>query len=246
MDQTFPLSTNDFSLLSPRERSVVEGAVKGFTDEQIAQSLGISAATVNTYWGRIRAKLGSFSRTELATQYLRHDMAARYASLEAEVESLRAREDAIQASVARSEAALQRPGDERWRFLALSHVIVAAVVVEFSGAILYANPRARQLLRGTRQEIEGLPFWDVVTSEDGANCERHLREFFANKDDRRQAGGLDEPYYAHRRDDTLQRIILSAEWVESPDGILAVVLLREYDEEAARHFRALHAAASLR
>ncbi len=225
---------------------MVEAAVEGLTDEQIARSLGISAATVNTYWGRVRAKLGSFSRTEIATQYLRHELAARYASLEAENAALRAREHAIQERVAQSEAALRRSSDSRWRFLALSHLIVAAVVVAFSGSVLYANPRARQLLRGTREEIEGLPFWELVTSENGIDCKEHLQDFFKNKDDRREVAGIDETYYARRRDGVLQRIILSAEWFDSPDGVIAVVVLREYDPAAAVHFRALHDAASLR
>ncbi|MBA3727542.1 MAG: helix-turn-helix transcriptional regulator [Armatimonadetes bacterium] len=41
-------------------------SVHGFTDDSIANKLGIARATVSTYWGRIRAKVGHLSRPELA------------------------------------------------------------------------------------------------------------------------------------------------------------------------------------
>lgn len=58
------------SKLSPRELSVIELAVRGFTDEMIARELGIESGTVNSYWVRIRGKLGNFSRTELAARFV--------------------------------------------------------------------------------------------------------------------------------------------------------------------------------
>ena len=57
--------------LSERERQLLELAGTGHTDTLIAQTLGISEATVATYWGRVRIKFGSLSRTELVANYIR-------------------------------------------------------------------------------------------------------------------------------------------------------------------------------
>ncbi|MGI8922978.1 MAG: helix-turn-helix domain-containing protein [Fimbriimonadales bacterium] len=52
--------------LSGRERAILMLSVHGFTDDSIANKLGIARATVSTYWGRIRTKVGHLSRPELA------------------------------------------------------------------------------------------------------------------------------------------------------------------------------------
>ncbi|HRJ25895.1 MAG TPA: PAS domain-containing protein [Fimbriimonadaceae bacterium] len=57
--------------LSPREVFVIEQAALGLTDRGIANHLGIAVATVSTYWGRIRAKMGGGSRTELVARYVK-------------------------------------------------------------------------------------------------------------------------------------------------------------------------------
>lgn len=51
--------------LSRREGEVLRLASNGFTDQQIAQSLGIRVSTVTTYWVRIRGKVGQLSRSEI-------------------------------------------------------------------------------------------------------------------------------------------------------------------------------------
>src|SRR5689334_10514016 len=64
------------SQLSSRERQLMQMASEGMTDQRIAEKLGISIATVGTYWGRIRMKYGPFSRTELVAHFL-HEIAGR-------------------------------------------------------------------------------------------------------------------------------------------------------------------------
>ncbi|UJR85930.1 helix-turn-helix transcriptional regulator [Sandaracinus amylolyticus] len=51
--------------LTPRERDVVGRLVSGHSTREIAQSTGLTVATVNTYLKRIFAKLGVHSRVEL-------------------------------------------------------------------------------------------------------------------------------------------------------------------------------------
>src|SRR5579862_4166396 len=62
--------------LSERERQLLVLAAQGFTDQGISHKLGISLATVGTYWGRVRIKFGPLSRTELVAVYLREESAA--------------------------------------------------------------------------------------------------------------------------------------------------------------------------
>ena len=56
--------------LSDRELTVLTLAVQGFTDDMIARELGIERGTVNSYWVRIRGKMGNLSRTELVARYV--------------------------------------------------------------------------------------------------------------------------------------------------------------------------------
>ncbi len=59
--------------LSEREQQLIELAAQGFTDTAISHQLGISEATVSTYWGRIRIKLGPHSRTELVAMAINEE-----------------------------------------------------------------------------------------------------------------------------------------------------------------------------
>jgi DNA-binding CsgD family transcriptional regulator len=53
-----------------REAQVLSLAAEGMTDRQISGELGISLATVDTYWRRIRAKFDASSRTEAVAKAL--------------------------------------------------------------------------------------------------------------------------------------------------------------------------------
>jgi DNA-binding NarL/FixJ family response regulator len=52
-------------LLSQREREVLELVAQGYTNQQIADHLGLSVKTVETYRARLVEKLGLQSRAEL-------------------------------------------------------------------------------------------------------------------------------------------------------------------------------------
>ncbi|RYG24780.1 PAS domain S-box protein [bacterium] len=75
--------------LSPRERQLLEMATAGLTDQAIANELGISLATVSTYWGRIRIKYGPLGRTEIVARFLRALMSRATAELTASEERMR-------------------------------------------------------------------------------------------------------------------------------------------------------------
>src|SRR5271155_4635896 len=57
--------------LSPREEEIVELCVLGLTNEAIAQRLGLSVGTVNTYWLRIKLKVGGAGRTDTVVRVIR-------------------------------------------------------------------------------------------------------------------------------------------------------------------------------
>lgn len=50
--------------LSPREVQIVDLCIAGHTNEGIANTLGISFGSVNSYWLRIKLKVGGSGRTE--------------------------------------------------------------------------------------------------------------------------------------------------------------------------------------
>ena len=60
---------DDSEDLSPREREVLELLARGFLYKEIAESLGISVQTVNTYIRRIYEKLHVRSRAQAVAKY---------------------------------------------------------------------------------------------------------------------------------------------------------------------------------
>lgn len=59
------------AILSAREREVLAGIARGVTQREIAESLGLSIKTVETYRARIADKLGLLTRAELVDYALR-------------------------------------------------------------------------------------------------------------------------------------------------------------------------------
>ncbi len=57
--------------LSPREEQIVELCVEGLTNDAIASRLGISVGTVNTYWLRIKLKVGGTGRTDTVVRIIK-------------------------------------------------------------------------------------------------------------------------------------------------------------------------------
>ena len=70
--------------LSPREEEIVQLCVEGLTNDGIASRLGISVGTVNTYWLRIKLKVGGQGRTDTVVRVIkeRAEKALREANVE--------------------------------------------------------------------------------------------------------------------------------------------------------------------
>lgn len=78
--------------LSAREHTVLSYAAQGYTDEMVSHELGIKRGTVNSYWIRIRGKLGNLSRSELVARFVQQnadlEFSKRIATNEAEAVTL--------------------------------------------------------------------------------------------------------------------------------------------------------------
>jgi len=64
-------ASSELDALSPREESVLGLLAKGYLYKEIAESLGVSGPTVNTYIRRIYEKLQVHSRSQAINKYLR-------------------------------------------------------------------------------------------------------------------------------------------------------------------------------
>ena len=74
---------NPKGTLSPREEEIVDLAIQGLTNDAIATQLDLSVGTVNTYWLRIRMKVGGLGRTDTVAKIIseRADKALRAANV---------------------------------------------------------------------------------------------------------------------------------------------------------------------
>jgi DNA-binding CsgD family transcriptional regulator len=230
----------DPSLLSAREREVLDLAVEGCTDEQIAQELQITTSTVNSYWVRIRGKLGHLSRTEIVVGILRHESGQRYADLLIEIERLKTSDVQLRADLARSRHDLDAMRGSSWHLLALDHTPEALLICDPDGRIVYANLRAQHLFCAEVGELETLYVWDLTIPEDQELRREAVRMFFDPSRPPRVVVGIERPYFGHRCDGTNFRGLMVAERFFSPEGPMAVLSIREYLNEVealVKHLR---------
>lgn len=202
--------------LSPREQQLLKFAAEGLTDTAIANKLGISEATVGTYWGRVRIKLGPYSRTELVAIVMR-------AEREAAVEALR-RENEQLVQELRSRGA---SGDSELYRNLLENAPDAMILVSDEGAITYANEAACEVFGYARGELAGA---ELVTLVPPRFRERHLdhrKDYVAHPERRQMGEHLETP--AVRKDGTEFQIRASLSAIDTPDGLVVTCAIRPAD-----------------
>jgi len=231
MDAASPLNKLRFNDLSTREREVLDLAVLGRTDEQISQELRVSLSTVNSYWVRIRGKLGPLSRTELVGGVLRYESDLRFADLIAENARLKASEEQAHKDLAVAERDLNNERGAGWHLHALDHVSDATFVCRPPGEIVYANLHAEHLFAADPGELEKLQIWELAIAQDQDEQRDASPIFFNANAPQRLVRGVERPYYALRRDGTNFRALLIAERFLAPEGMMSVITVREYLHE---------------
>ncbi len=166
--------------LSDREKQLLDLAAKGFIDTAIANQLGISEATVSTYWGRIRIKLGQHSRTELVAIVMRQESERVLQSLRDENEKM-ARQIRLESG---------DYGDQRSANFYQDLIEIAAdamFVVNESGVIENLNQAAAELFGYDKDELRGKPITTLIPERYRMIHHAH-REHYFDEPTRRKMG----------------------------------------------------------
>lgn len=149
------MNKSQFSVLSEREEEVLLLSTKGLTDKEIARKLGLSIATVNTYWVRIRTKLGGANRAELVAAAMQQNAQMTLTARELENQQL------ISEIVRRSEAERQLVAEQARLQAIIDGSPVIIFIKDVQGRYTLINTEFENLLCKTRKEILGKRDYDL-------------------------------------------------------------------------------------
>ncbi len=208
--------------LSTRERQILLLAAKGLTDSGIAQKLEISAATVGTYWGRIRTKLGHHSRTELVANYMREKASHT-------LDEMRKQNEALQAELElKSKTADQARGKAELLRRVLSAAPDAILLVNEAGNIEYANEEAERLFGYGSHELANQSVAQLIPKRFHGLHSQHRSRYLAEPTKRRMGDHYGTPALRKDGSEFLTATTLSA--MKTPQGQVVTVFVRELDE----------------
>ncbi|MBS1724875.1 MAG: PAS domain S-box protein [Armatimonadetes bacterium] len=199
--------------LSEREQQLLTFASEGLTDTAIAHKLGISEATVGTYWGRVRIKLGPHSRTELVAMMLRTQQEEAIRSLREEYEELIG-----QLSTTSSSGHVLNYRD------LLENAPDAMVLVTDDGSLEYANTAALELFGYAEGELTGQNMSRLVPERFRDQHGAHLQDYVMNPERRQMGAHLRTPAVCKDGTEILIRAALSA--VPREDGVVVTCVIR--------------------
>lgn len=192
--------------------------MQGFTDTAIANKLGISEATVGTYWGRVRIKLGPFSRTELVARALQEKNEEVLNSLRAENARLLSQlQDLDMDSI-----------DEHSINLAkqlIENAPDAMVIVNERGIIEFINESALNLFGYGRDELLGERISKLIPDRFRVVHDSHRAEYVTNPEKRKMGEHLATP--GLRKDGNEVVIAASLSAITSSSGLMVTCILRE-------------------
>jgi PAS domain S-box-containing protein len=182
-----PMDTETFPDLSPRESQLLLLASEGLTDNGISQKLGISVATVNSYWVRIRSKLGAQSRTEAVAMALRSQAETSLRKLQNENERLA--QELADSAPATQEGTLD---SSVFRDL-LQAAADGVLIVGRSGKILACNPSLAELFGYMPDDLVGQLVSKLVPDRFRESHMDYIDEYFGAPARRRMGHGLFTP-----------------------------------------------------
>ena len=212
----------DRTRLSAREDAILEAAIEGKTDVQIAQGMAISQSTVNSYWVRIRGKLGQLSRTELVALALK---AKARADLEAVTGQLAALQQTFDQSARNDPETLA----DEMRRAALDAMPEALMVTDEEGEIKYTNRRAESIFGYGAGELAGLTVGSLLGGVARSEEARLLSANFEGGEPFQI--GLDQVVYGRRKDGTHFRIVLLVDSRPTAAGRVHSVIVRDFVTE---------------
>jgi len=215
--------SEESGILSNRERQILLLAAKGLTDAGIAQKLGISVATVGTYWGRIRGKHGQHSRTELVANFMREKASVALDELKKENERLS--EELAQKVKAVDTAKATVDLLKR----VLSSAPDAIMLINDQGIIEYANLEAERLFGYNHLELNGASVKILVPKRFHGIHVRHRARYLASPSKRRM-GGDHYGTPALRKDGTEFLTVTTLSAVKTGASTIVTVFIRALDD----------------
>ena len=208
--------------LSDREQQLIRLASKGQTDTSIAHRLGISEATVGTYWGRIRIKLGPYSRTELVSIVLKAEQERALSALRDENANL-VRE--------LQKAATDAQGEGNFYHVLLDNAPDPMLMVTESGVLMSANDAAHELFGYSPGTMVGVAVTDLMPDRFRDEHRLHREAYVASPTRRAMGEHLATP--ALKRDGSEFRIRATLSAVSTANGLLIMCALRPVAEDAS-------------
>jgi len=197
--------------LSPREEQLIQLASQGLTDTAIALRLGISEATVGTYWGRVRIKIGPYNRTELVTIYLRKQQ-------EDALQALREEKDRLLAQI-KAPTPTAAPANE-----ILENAPDAILLVSEDGTLTHGNRMAHELFGYAPGKLAGLPLTALIPERLRHRHQHHRQDYVSDPHRRAMGEHLETPALHRDGSEFFIRASLSA--MNGPEGLVVICALR--------------------
>ena len=206
-----------FSELSPRETQLLLLAADGQTDNAIAKKLGISVATVNSYWVRVRSKLGAQSRTEAVAMALRSQAEENFRRLQAENERLTE-------ELANHNHSTGEVDTTGFRDL-LEAAPDGILIVGKTGKILACNPVLAQMFGYETDQLVGQSISVLVPDRSRTAHLENIKGYFDAPSKRRMGHGLFTP--GRRKNGTEFAVAITLGAHETTAGKFTVCMVRD-------------------
>lgn len=214
--------TFDRTRLSQRENEILDLAIEGMTDQQIALRLEISTSTVNSYWVRVRGKLGHLSRTELVATALRDKSRHELSQLQAEsdrFQELAQRRATDDENVASSEI-----------FRAILEALPDPMIaVDGEGVILFANSAMEDLFGYSPRELVGESVEILLIPRDRMAHRAKIARYVRQPHPLRL--GIGKVVYGRRKDGHLVRVSLALDGRTTSRGVVTTCVIRNFMDE---------------
>ena len=207
-----------------RENAILEAAILGMTDIQIALKLSITQSTVNSYWVRIRGKLGQLSRTGLVALALKQKAQDEMDSAKAEIAELR------KAAQSHTRVAGDFANSEIYR-AALDAMPEAILVCCEKGMIRYANARLEAMFGYGEGELIDRPVVDLVPVSERMAESLRLLAYMKAPHPSRLGLGIGNVVYAQHRKGSLFRVVLLLDARPTSNGPIATCVVRDFTSE---------------